>query len=278
MKLAFFASMVFLTACGQSSEGAGSGASPLMDPSQATGQAPDTFHVTFETTQGSFGVDCHRDWAPNGADRFYNLVKIGFFDDVAFFRVVRSPRPFVVQFGIHGNPSVAARWLNANIAPDSPKASNTRGKLTFAMAGSPDTRSTQVFINYGDNRSLDRMGFAPLCEVSGDGMNIVDKLYDGYGEGPTKEQDEIVAGGNKFLREKHPKLDYIKTARIDTDAPSASASVSASASATASAVPPPSATATADASPSASATVSASTSAHAAVSARPSASASPAKH
>jgi peptidyl-prolyl cis-trans isomerase A (cyclophilin A) len=227
MKMVFCLGVAALAGCGQGS--GGNASAPLMDPGAATAQAPASFLVTFETTAGSFGVECHRDWAPNGADRFYNLVKIGFFDDVAFFRVVHR---FVVQFGIHGNPDVAAKWLNANIPPDPPTQSNTRGKLTFAMAGSPDTRSTQLFINYGNNTNLDRMGFAPLCEVTGDGMLIVDKLYDGYGEGPTAEQDQIVSQGNKFLKEKHPRLDYIKTARIAESAPVAPDSASAAASVT----------------------------------------------
>jgi len=246
MKTALCLGVVMLASCGQGS-GNGNASPALLDPGAATAQAPATFRVTFDTTVGAFGVACHRDWAPNGADRFYNLVKIGFFDDVAFFRVVRQPRPFVVQFGIHGNPDVAARWLNANIPPDPATQSNTRGKLTFAMADRPDTRSTQLFINYGNNTSLDRMGFAPLCEVIGDGMLVVDKLYDGYGEGPTAEQDQIVSQGNKFLKEKHPKLDYIKTARLDADPPAASASDSAVAPPSAVATPPPTASAQASA-------------------------------
>jgi peptidyl-prolyl cis-trans isomerase A (cyclophilin A) len=245
--LSVVAATLALSACGNSTQSS-SESQKTLDPSQATERAPDAFRVKFETTKGAFDIECHRDWAPNGVDRVYNLVKLGFFDDVAFFRVVRSPRPFVVQFGIHGNPDVAQRWLNANIPPDPPKQSNTRGRVTFAMAGSPDTRSTQLFINYGNNSSLDRMGFAPVCDVVGDGMNVVEQLYDGYGEGVTEEQDQIVSQGNKFLKEKHPMLDYIKTARID-DAPAPVASVSATAAASASAAPSSSASASASAAP-----------------------------
>lgn len=190
------------------------GEGPLYNPEQASERAPDTFRAKFETTAGDFSVECHREWAPNGADRFYNLVKIGFYDDVAFFRVVKSPRPFVVQWGIHGNPSVSARWVDARIAPDPAVVSNTRGRLTFAMAGEPDTRTTQVFINYGDNRALDEKGFAPVCEVVDDGMKVVEALNGEYGEGPTGEQGQIQSKGNAFLKQAHPKLDYVKRATL----------------------------------------------------------------
>lgn len=197
-----------LMACKAGGEG------PLYNPDQASERAPDTFRAKFETTAGDFVVECHREWAPNGADRFYNLVKIGFFDDVAFFRVVKTPRPFVVQWGIHGNPKVSSRWVDARIAPDKPVVSNERGRLTFAMAGEPDTRTTQVFINYSDNRPLDEKGFAPVCEVVDGGMKVVDGLNGEYGEGPTSEQGQIQAKGNVFLREAHPKLDYVKRATL----------------------------------------------------------------
>ena len=182
----------------------------MLDPAKATAKAPDTFKAKFETTKGDFVVDCTRAWAPNGVDRFYNLVRIGFFDDVALFRVVPG---FVVQWGIHGDPKVAAVWQQANIPPDPPKESNTRGMLTYAMAGSPDTRSTQLFINYGDNARLDGMGFAPICKVS-QGMDVVDQFYSGYGERVTGKQGEIAAGGNAYLKKAWPKLDYIKKATV----------------------------------------------------------------
>ena len=186
----------------------------LGDPSKASQKAPATFSVAFVTTAGDFRVECTRSWAPNGVDRFYNLVKIGFFDDVAFFRVVKEPRPFVVQFGIHGNPEISRAWTNARVAVDKPKQSNLRGTLTFAMAGSPDTRTTQLFINFGANVMLDHMGFAPICKVTGDGMDVVDRIESSYGEEPSAAQGDIQAQGNKMLRTRYPLLDYIKTARL----------------------------------------------------------------
>jgi peptidyl-prolyl cis-trans isomerase A (cyclophilin A) len=182
----------------------------MLDPSKATTQAPETFKAKFETTKGDVVFDCTRAWAPHGVDRFYNLVRIGFFDDVALFRVSKG---FVVQWGIHGDPKVSKVWQNANLAPDPPKQSNTRGMLTYAMAGSPDTRSTQLFINYGDNSSLDAQGFAPICKVS-EGMDMADKFYSDYGERVTGMQGQIAARGNAYLKEAWPSLDYIKKATI----------------------------------------------------------------
>jgi peptidyl-prolyl cis-trans isomerase A (cyclophilin A) len=187
-----------------------SGHPAMLDPSKAKEKAPDTFKAKFETTKGDIVFECTRDWAPNGVDRFYNLVKIGFFDDVAFFRVVKG---FVVQWGIHGDPKVSAVWSDANLPPDPPKQSNKRGMLTYAMAGRPDTRSTQLFVNYKDNTSLDAMGFAPICKVA-EGMEIADKLFGGYEENVTDKQGEIQAEGNDYLRAKWPELDYVKTAVI----------------------------------------------------------------
>lgn len=193
---------------------------PLMkDPSKATEKAPDVFRIKFETTAGDFEIECTRAWAPNGVDRVYNLAKIGYFDDVSFFRVVQKPKPFVVQFGIHGNPEISKLWQESRVAVDEYKGddkaqSNTRGMVTFAMAGSPDTRTTQLFINYGDNANLDAMKFSPVCKVVDDGMTIVDKIHSGYGERITSQQNQIVSQGNKFLREKYTELDYIKTARL----------------------------------------------------------------
>ncbi|NUP06226.1 MAG: peptidylprolyl isomerase [Polyangiaceae bacterium] len=213
-KVFLFSSVLVLASC-DGCPGSG-GDSPLRDPSRATEQAPELFHAKFETTAGDFTVECHRAWAPNGADRFYNLVKIGFFDDTAFFRVVKQPVPFVAQFGIHGDPSVSRRWVDANIAPDEPAKSNERGTLSFAMAGKPDTRSTQLFINFGNNKRLDGMGFAPVCEVVGNGMAVADKLNGEYGEQPN--QGAIQSKGNAYLKEKFPRLDYVKTAKLVDDA------------------------------------------------------------
>jgi peptidyl-prolyl cis-trans isomerase A (cyclophilin A) len=213
----------------------------MLDPSKAAEQAPEQYRVTFDTTVGAFSVGCERAWAPNGVDRFYNLVKIGFFDDVAFFRAVPG---FVVQFGIHGDPNVSRVWRDANIAPDEVKTSNKRGYLTFAMAGRPDTRSTQLFFNFGDNSRLDKMGFAAVCLVEGEGMKTVDKIYQGYGEKAGRDQASIQSKGNAYLRQNYPQLDYIKTARLaDGEAPKPtgddqSADVEASATPSATAAAP----------------------------------------
>lgn len=189
----------------------------MKDPSLAKDEAPAKFTAKFDTTAGAFEVECTREWAPSGVDRFYNLVKIGFYDDVAFFRAVKG---FMVQFGIHGDPEVSKHWSSANIDPDEVKQSNKRGMVTFAQAGRPagqgltaSARSTQIFINYADNDRLDGMGFAPICKVS-KGMDVVDKIHQGYGEAPSREQPILQSKGNAHLREKYPELDYIKTAKI----------------------------------------------------------------
>jgi peptidyl-prolyl cis-trans isomerase A (cyclophilin A) len=188
-------------------------AAKLRNPSALTEQAPPKFQVNFDTSKGQFVVEVHRDWAPNGADRFYNLVKNGFFDDTRFFRVIPN---FMVQFGIHGTPAIASAWRGAPIKDDPVKQSNKRGYVTFATAG-PNTRTTQLFINFGDNAPLDRQGFAPIGEVV-KGMDVVDKIYDGYGEGAPRgkgpDQNRIQAEGNTYLNKDFPKLDYIKTATI----------------------------------------------------------------
>src|SRR3954451_13649247 len=148
------------------------------DPSKLTEKAPDTFKVRFDTTKGAFTVEVTRSLAPNGADRFYNLVRSGYFKDTAFFRVVPG---FMVQFGIHGDPAVSAKWRPASIPDDPVKGSNTRGTLTFATAG-PNTRTTQLFVNFGNNTRLDGMGFSQFGKVS-EGMDVVDKINGEYGEG-----------------------------------------------------------------------------------------------
>src|SRR5262249_45052632 len=166
------------------------------------------------TTKGDFTIEVNRDWAPVGADRFYNLVKLGYFTDVAFFRVVKG---FMVQFGIHGDPAVARQWESATIKDDpTGKKSNTRGMVTLPTAG-PDMRTTQIFINYGNNARLDSMGFAPFGKVV-DGMKVVDAIYSGYGEGAPEGkgpyQDQIQRQGNAYLKAQFPKLDDIKSATI----------------------------------------------------------------
>lgn len=188
--------------------------SPLRTPAKLTEQAPAVYKARFETTKGPFVIEVHRDWAPQGADRFYNLVKNGFFDDVAFFRAVEG---FMVQFGISGDPSVAGVWRTATIPDDQPKQSNGRGMVSFATSG-PNSRTTQIFINYKDNSFLDRMGFAPFGKVV-EGMEVVDSLYKGYGEGAPRgagpDQGRIQMQGNAYLRQSFPQLDYVKSARIE---------------------------------------------------------------
>lgn len=183
----------------------------LMDPSKLTAKAPDTFKAKFETTKGTFVVEVHRDWSPHGVDRFYNLVKNHYFDGVKFFRVVPG---FVVQFGIHGDPAIASKWLNSNIADDPVKESNKRGFLTYAMSSAPNSRSVQLFINLKDNTFLDAKGFAPFGKIVS-GMDVVDKLYDGYGEGLTQLQGKIAREGNAFLEKNYPNLDGIVKATIE---------------------------------------------------------------
>jgi peptidyl-prolyl cis-trans isomerase A (cyclophilin A) len=191
-----------------------SASSALMDPaSPAVNEtAPETYRVLFSTNKGDFTIQVNRDWAPRGADRFYNLVKNGFYDDVRFFRVIREPSPF----GISGDPAVSAKWANANLEDDPVKQSNTRGRISFATAG-PNTRTTQVFINYGDNSRLDARGFSPFGEVIS-GMEVVDRLYADYGEGAPDgrgpDQERIEKEGAPYLTQGWPMLDFVKTARI----------------------------------------------------------------
>ncbi|MCZ6795099.1 MAG: peptidylprolyl isomerase [Planctomycetota bacterium] len=186
----------------------------LTDPSLAKEQAPDVFQAKFETSQGDFVVEVHRDWAPRGADRFYNLVRIGFFDDIRFFRVLNSPpHPFMAQFGINGDPAVSSKWTGAPIQDDPVEQSNKRGFITFATSG-PNSRTTQVFISYSDNSRLDKDGFAPFGQVV-EGMNVVDSLHGGYGEGRTApNQGLIQSQGNAYLEAQFPKLDFVNRATI----------------------------------------------------------------
>lgn len=186
----------------------------LKNPEAFTEKAPETFKAKFDTTKGAFVITVHRDWAPKGADRFYNLVKSGFYDDVRFFRVLDD---FMAQVGMNGNPEVQAAWDRSRITDDAVKQSNKRGYATFATAG-PNTRTTQFFINFKDNASLDKQGFAPFGEVTS-GMDVVDQLYSGYGEGAPRgrgpDQGRIRAEGNAYLSKSFPKLDYIKKATIE---------------------------------------------------------------
>jgi len=150
----------------------------LSDPASLNEKAPAVYKAKFDTSKGTFVIEVHRDWAPNGADRFYNLVRAGYYDGVRFFRVLPG---FMAQFGIHGDSVVSAAWRNQRIPDDPVRRTNVRGMVSFATAG-PGTRTTQVFINFGNNDRLDAMGFAPFGEVV-EGMEVVDRLYDGYGEG-----------------------------------------------------------------------------------------------
>ncbi len=197
-----------------SSVAARDGNHPIFHPEKAVEKAPDSFKVKFATTKGDFVVEVHRDWAPNGADRFYNLVKLGYFDGVKFFRAVEN---FMVQFGINGDPHVNGAWIRAKIPDDPVKKGNKRGMVTFATSGK-DARVTQVFVNYKDNSELDKSGFAAFGEVT-TGMNVVDSLYKGYGEGAPRgqgpEQGRVQSEGNAYLEKEFPKLDAVKEAKLE---------------------------------------------------------------
>lgn len=173
----------------------------------ATTPAPDSFHVTFETSRGTFVVQCVRAWAPRGVDQFHTLVGQHFFDSTRFFRVVPG---FVAQFGLSANPKGNEPWDSKLIQDDSVRQSNTHGTLSFASQGA-NTRTHQLFLNLADNPQLDGMGFSPIGRVV-QGLAVVDSLYSGYGEAP--DQGAIQMQGNAYLDRTFPKLDYIKTARI----------------------------------------------------------------
>lgn len=185
----------------------------LLDPSRWTDRAPDTFTVELATTEGPILIDVTRAWAPNGADRFYNLVRAGLLDDVAFFRVVDD---FMAQTGISGNPALARVWNSSSIPDDPRTQSNTLGMVSFAATRLPNSRSTQFFISTTDNSRLDGMGFAPFGRVRD--MAVVMRLYSGYGDAPPNgrgpNQARIVGEGNTYLRAEFPELDYIERARI----------------------------------------------------------------
>jgi peptidyl-prolyl cis-trans isomerase A (cyclophilin A) len=196
---------------------------PLLHPATLKAKAPDSFKVKFVTTHGEFTVEVHRDWSPLGADRFYNLVKNKFFTDAGFFRYVTG---FIVQFGIHAKPEIAQQWVNANIPDDPIKTDihNKPGTLVFATAG-PNTRTTQLFINIGDNtRSLDPQHFTPFGEVT-DGMEVVKGINSEYGERPN--QTLIQSQGKAYLDKNFPKMDFIKSATIEGAAPAAPAAPAA---------------------------------------------------
>jgi peptidyl-prolyl cis-trans isomerase A (cyclophilin A) len=201
------AALLWLGGCSGSTE-------PQGETAMKPEPVPDVYRVKFETSEGDFVVEVNKAWAPEGAERFYQLVRQKFYENARFFRVVRG---FVVQFGINGDPAVNARWNRLTIKDDPVKESNTRGSITFATAG-PNTRTTQVFINLQDNRRLDSMGFAPFGRVT-EGMDVVDRLYSFYGDGPPggqgPEQRLIETQGNAYLESKFPRLDYIRKATVE---------------------------------------------------------------
>jgi peptidyl-prolyl cis-trans isomerase A (cyclophilin A) len=183
----------------------------LLKPYLLKDKAPDTYQVKFDTTRGEFTITVTRAWAPLGADRFYNLVKHHYFDNAHFFRVLPN---FVAQFGISAYPPVSAAWEKATIKDDPHSQSNKRGTVVFATAG-PNTRTTQLFINLKDNgSSLDSQGFTPFGVVDGDGMKVVEMLYDQYGDSAGMDQDAITKGGKKYIDAKWPRLDMIKSVTL----------------------------------------------------------------
>jgi peptidyl-prolyl cis-trans isomerase A (cyclophilin A) len=211
--LALFALLLIPVACKDKTPPPPEAGEPTPLPPPPDAASPESFRVKFATTKGDFTVEVTRAWAPKGADRFYRLVTEGYFKDIRFFRVLPG---FMAQFGLSGNPALNARMDSLRIPDDPVTQSNKRGMLTFATAG-PNTRSSQFFINYGDNASLDVQGFSPFGRVV-DGMKVVDMMYGGYGEGAPNgagpSQDSIAKKGNDYLQRAFPKLDYIKSATI----------------------------------------------------------------
>lgn len=188
---------------------AASPSAALLSPETANEKAPETFKAKFVTTKGDMIIQVNRSWSPNGADRFYNLVKVGYYDDTAFFRVING---FMAQIGIHGDPAVNAKWRPAQIQDDpSAGQSNKPGFVTFAKTGAPNSRTTQIFFNFGDNAGLDGQGFTPFGRVV-EGTAVLGALNHEYGD--TADQGAFQSTGNAYLKSNFPKLDYVKTARI----------------------------------------------------------------
>jgi peptidyl-prolyl cis-trans isomerase A (cyclophilin A) len=187
----------------------------LKNPASFTEKAPENYKARFETSKGAFIIAVHRAWAPGGADRFYNLVKAGFYDGCRFFRVIDS---VMAQVGINGQPAIQSAWSNATIPDDPVKESNKRGFLSFATLPEKNSRSTQFFINLVDNVRYDRLGFTPFGEVIS-GMDVVERFYSGYGDGAPRgrgpSQVQITADGNTYLEKEFPKLDFVKAAAIE---------------------------------------------------------------
>jgi len=205
-----FLSLALIVGCGDKPP------KELLEPNDEALKAPspDTYKVKFETNEGDIIVEVHRDWSPNGADRLYHLVNYKFYDGVRFFRVIKG---FMAQFGYHGDPKIGNVWKVKTFPDDSVKQSNLRGYVTFAKSALPNSRSTNLFINYRNNSMLDSQGFSPIGKVI-EGMEVVDKLYGGYGEGAPRgkgpSQAKIQQEGNVYLKSSFPELDYIKKARI----------------------------------------------------------------
>jgi peptidyl-prolyl cis-trans isomerase A (cyclophilin A) len=187
------------------------GGTKLKEPAALTEQAPAAYRARVETNHGTFVVEVHREWAPNAADRFYNLVKNGFYDNARFFRVLSG---FMVQFGLNGDPEIQRPWSSVGLPDEPAKQSNLRGFVSFARESSPNSRYTMVFINYKDNSYLDSEGFPPFGQVVA-GMDVVDKLYSGYGRTNVPDQRRILSEGNAYLAAEYPKLDFIRRARVD---------------------------------------------------------------
>ena len=188
-----------------------SGIRLMADEAAAADKAPETYQVLFETSKGDFTVEVHREWSPNGADRFHKLVESGFYDECRFFRVLPG---FMVQWGINGDPEIQKNWVKANIKDDRVTQSNKRGFITYAKSSQRNSRTSQVFINFGDNSRLDADGFAPFGQVV-DGMDVVDAINAQYREQP--DQGLIQESGNAYLNKSFPKLDFIKKASIVKD-------------------------------------------------------------
>ncbi len=206
--LAFSAALVALSSMVVAGQVDLNKAAKLRNPAALTETAPATYKVNLDTTKGLIVIQVTRDWAPIAADRFYNLVKNGFYDEARFFRVIPG---FMAQFGMNGNPAVTKAWANNPMKDEPTKQGNKRGYVTFARTGAPNSRGTQLFINYGDNGRLDSQGFAAFGQVA-QGMDVAEKINAQYGESPN--QGEITMSGNAYLMKEFPKLDYIKTATI----------------------------------------------------------------
>ncbi len=171
-------------------------------------KAPEVFKVKFACTMGDFVIECHKDWAPIGVERFFELAKSGFFNDGGFFRVVPG---FVVQFGLPADPGLAATWRTKTLKDEPVKKGNAKGMVTFAKTNAPNSRTTQLFINLGDNAQLDGMGFSAFGQVV-EGMDIVQKINAEYGQNP--RQDLIQSMGNEYLKQAFPRMDFVKSVSL----------------------------------------------------------------